>query len=405
MISQWFIWKERQQSTLFFFAGAVFLATSCFSLLKHHDIINKSMLRKADDDDNSSAKHQLSEEGINCDGKGPTEEEEGGEGEHNLRKKIMQTLEHSAHGVPGQFKTLESVVLVLRMARTLFGSENISLNLQSALDTFYSSLDELERKTLQRSNYFDIDKVYQTTQIVVVEGLSASGKSTVVDGLVARGAKRMDLLSHYEDLAAIRGYFMNIMPDLVVRAFEFACIYFLAQFCIESGERVVVIERFYHSICAQNVCLNAVGEGDIKALPLTAFEWPIDLQIPTLVIYLQVSSEARLRRRRLCGGTSATERSSDRSVARDARALLAYSLVKCSVVRGEENLLKTIALDASGPPDDVISSVLAACKEHNIALDYPPSICGNDSNENDEFYGKRISMGVYGAFSDLGILG
>jgi len=324
--------------------------------------------------------------------------------ENIVRESVLSSLDHSAHGVPGQYKTLESVALLLRVARALFRSEIESHHLQSAINNFYSCLEELERKIVHRSHSSDIDAAFRPTQVVVVEGLSASGKSTVVEGLVASGAKKIELLPH-DDLAIIRGFFMSVMPDHVVRAFEFACVYILAQLCIESGERVVVIERFYHSICAQNVCLNAVSEGDIKGLPTTAFEWPIDLPIPALVIYLQVSSEARLRRRRLCGGTSATERSSDRSVARDARALLAYSLVTGPLKGGDVSALKTVALDAAGPPDEVLFSVLSVCKEHGITLDYRSGIGGDNSNNGDEVYGKRISMGVYGAFSDLGVLG
>ena len=73
-------------------------------------------------------------------------------------------------------------------------------------------------------------------------------------------------------------------------------------------------------------------------------------------------------------------------------------ILRCSTGR------KKVCQKVFPPDDEVMFSVLSACKEHGIALDYPSGIGSNNSNNGDELFGKRISMGVYGAFSDLGVL-
>ena len=123
-----------------------------------------------------------------------------------------------------------------------------------------------------------------------------------------------------------------------------------SSFGSKDQEHLVIVEQSYHASCARTICANVTNDVDLTTLPRSTFEWPIDLPIPHLVMFLTLSTATRMQRSKHVGrGSSLTERSSERNVARDARAQTAYSLI-----RGPS----TIALDASVGPDDVLDAAL-----------------------------------------------
>ena len=153
-----------------------------------------------------------------------------------------------------------------------------------------------------------------------------------------------------------------MVPESVLAALEHVFNYFTAHQIIhnartqssfgskEHQEHLVIVEQSYHATCARTICANVTNDVDLTTLQRSAFEWPIDLPIPHLVMFLTLSTAARMQRGKHVGrGSSLTERSSERNVARDARAQTAYSLI-----RGPS----TIALDASVGPDDVLDAAL-----------------------------------------------
>jgi len=290
-----------------------------------------------------------------------------------LKDKIMKTLVTSCDNISGSYKTLDSVLITLRISRVLLESEFMS-SIQS-INTFYDMLNELEKKwiLIGKDGFRDI-------QVICIEGLGSSGKSTLVSGLSQYNAKLITVSSEINKLKAELSCSQNINSEILIKAIDVVSLYQLAIQAIESNENVVLLERYYHSYAVQNICDNIMTDVEMSSLDQCALVWPIDLPKPTLVIFLSVSTETRLKRRKISGGSSHTVRSIERSMIRDTRALSIYGLIKFSDI---------IAVDASGIPDEVLNNSLALCKEYNIHLKYP-TITSKEE--------KRISLGVYGAF-------
>lgn len=287
----------------------------------------------------------------------------------------------------GVFRTLDSAALVLKLARSLEPKLQIP-----SLDPFFAKLVIIEQAGMMRWNDFS------GTKVVVVEGLAGSGKSTLIQGLLSCCAPSSSsksarisssssstpssfdaaIFSEDPEVLNAKNAFSS-MPDTILKAFEFASNYFTAYSIQQCDHKVAIIERFYHAICAHTICGTGIASAtDLPLLHASSFDWPTDLPIPDLVMFLSVSTEQRMRRRKICGGTSSTDRSAERAVLRDRRLEAAYSLVTGP---------HTIAIDASGNAAETLTSAIEACAEYNV----PIAVEKNSP--------KRISMGVYGAWS------
>lgn len=189
------------------------------------------------------------------------------------------------------FKTLDAAALVLRLAR------NLDARLQApALDAFYAKLCLVERAGMARW------KDFGGTKVVAVEGLSGSGKTTLIQGLTsaASTSRSVGTFEHSAELLAAQAVFA-ILPEPILKAFEFSTNYFMAFAIQQSGHKVALVERFYHAICAHAVCDGMPaggpnGEGDFSKIHTSVFDWPVDLPVPDLVIYLSITTELRLKR-------------------------------------------------------------------------------------------------------------
>jgi hypothetical protein len=194
----------------------------------------------------------------------------------------------SAHGVPSMIKSMDSAMLILRIARS--ADQRLA---NPKIDEFFEFLAEVE------SNSSRITKQgFGMLKVLSVEGLSGSGKSTLIQGLVTKIGARVLGSSIRSDLLEIRHLFKET-PEQVKTALEFAMNYCIAYEIIkEAGassssstgtgtgtgmEQLVVVEQFYHSVCAHTICANVKLGVDLNSLPASAFEWPIDLPVPTLV--------------------------------------------------------------------------------------------------------------------------
>ena len=125
------------------------------------------------------------------------------------------------------------------------------------------------------------------------------------------------------------------VPEAVLAALEHAFHYIVVHDIIRAAPlqppgHLVVVEQLYHAACARTVCANTTNDVNLAVgVPRSAFEWPTDLPIPHLVMFLTLSTATRMQRQKcVVRGSSLTERSSERNVARDARAQEAYSLVR-----------------------------------------------------------------------------
>ena len=134
--------------------------------------------------------------------------------------------------------------------------------------------------------------------MLCIEGLSGSGKSTLVQGLTALTGVTVVGPMATPKLERILDLFRG-SPEPVLTALCFALNYCTAHRIVseteiavscsgkavgqQQGERLVVVDQFYHSVCARTVCANVGCDVDLKSLPASAFEWPLDLPTPSLV--------------------------------------------------------------------------------------------------------------------------
>lgn len=276
----------------------------------------------------------------------------------------------SVHGVKILMKTLDSAILLLKVALSV----DKRLQKNPKIDNFFEYLCKIEQNCVRVAR-----QGFLNFKVLIVEGLQSSGKSTLINGLksITRGTAITSIPAH---LLAVRYIFDSYnIPQEVMRALDYVINYCIAHEVIADSisqppGHVIIIEQYYHAVCAQTVCANVTEDKDLNTLPCRAFEWPIDLPVPHLVMFLTLSTPARLQRQH------SNESSTEKHIARDMRAQTAYSLVTGP---------PTIALDASVGPDDVLDSALQACEEFGIYT--PPPVTKGQN--------KRMSIGMYGAFS------
>jgi thymidylate kinase len=296
--------------------------------------------------------------------------------EANTTDATLQALINLTAPIPCNFKSLESCLIVLRTARVTFQS-NPNIN---KLDKFYEELDQLEaiyynnRTKLMHNN----DK-----QIIVIEGLNGSGKSTLIENLLeyCDNITKVDLP---KDFIATRSILLSIFPFQLAYLHELVSLYYLSLNALLSTKRghIIVMEKFYHSALTQNVCLNVNSKEEIASLNKQIFQWPVELPVPNLCIYLTCASDIRQIRNKNSNGSSIAERSSERTKARDAKVLTTFQKIEGPL---------TIAIDSNISPNDVLSIAIKAMSDNNIAFSVRESYKEN----------KRISMGIYGAYNDI----
>ncbi len=295
--------------------------------------------------------------------------------EANNTDATLQTLINLTAPIPCNYKSLESCLLILRTARVTYQSnENIS-----KLNKFYEELDQLE--AIYYNNKTKL--THSDKQIIVVEGLNGSGKSTLIENLLdyCDNISKIDLP---KDFIATRSILLSIFPFQLAYLHELVSLYYVSLLALLNTQRghIIVIEKFYHSALTQNVCLNVNSKEEIAALNKQMFQWPIDLVIPNLCIYLTCASDIRQIRNKNNNGSSIAERSSERTKARDAKVLTTFQKIEGPL---------TIAIDSNISPNDVLSIAIKAMSDNNIAFSVRESYKEN----------KRISMGIYGAYNDI----
>ena len=194
----------------------------------------------------------------------------------------------SIHGVPSIIKSLECAIFILSMAR----SADKLLTNNSNLDDFISLLNEIA------VNSNSTREKLKGLNILCIEGQPCSGKSTLVLGLVMKAGAIVVESFDSSLLSQIRALFSQ-SPEPVSTALEYALTYCTAYRIVTAtagvtahngSKQLVIVDEFYHSICARTVCTNVGSEVDLKSLPASAFEWPLDLPTPTLVISRTFSS-------------------------------------------------------------------------------------------------------------------
>lgn len=295
--------------------------------------------------------------------------------EANNTDATLRTLINLTAPVPCNYKSLESCLLILRTARVTYQSNENILK----LNKFYEELDQLE--AIYYSNRTKL--THSDKQIIVIEGLNGSGKSTLIENLLdyCDNICKIDLP---KDFLVTRSVLLSIFPFQLAYLHELVSLYYVSLLALLNTQRgqIIVIEKFYHSALTQNVCLNVNSKEEIAALKKQIFQWPIDLVVPNLCIYLTCGSDIRQIRNKNNNGSSIAERSSERNKARDAKVLTTFQKIEGPL---------TIAIDSNISPNDVLSIAIKAMSDNNIAFNVRESYKDN----------KRVSMGIYGAYNDI----
>ncbi|XP_018121406.1 UMP-CMP kinase 2, mitochondrial isoform X2 [Xenopus laevis] len=134
--------------------------------------------------------------------------------------------------------------------------------------------------------------------VIVIEGLDATGKSTLTESL--KDSLKATLLRSPPDCISKWRKTFDDEPSLIKRAYYAAGNYVGAcEIAKASMNSPVIVDRYWHSTAAYAIATEIVGS--VHSLPPChheVYQWPRDLLRPDLVILLTVSDEERMRRMR-----------------------------------------------------------------------------------------------------------
>jgi len=296
----------------------------------------------------------------------------------NQRNIVYQALSvvEGPFNIQSLVKSLDSALLILRLARTV----------DSKLDTpeindFYEYLKEVERNgSLIRQGFGGL-------KVLSIEGLEGCGKTTLIEGLVAKtGATTMDSWK-YTSTEVQQQFLKAEVPEVVATALAFVLNYCTAYQIItetvQTGtEKIIIMEQFHHSLCANTVASNAPLDIQLRTLPAAVFEWPADLPRPTLVVFLFLQCSERSNRIKQNNQHSPSKMNNEKVLKNnlegyDDRIATVYSLITGP---------PTIVLDASTSREEVLTIALEACEEFDV---YKPPLIAKKRVKN------RVSVGFY----------
>lgn len=190
------------------------------------------------------------------------------------------------------FKSFEAALLVLRIAKA------VDCRLQGLeVEQFFNLLDSIVRKGIN-------SKSFEGRTVISIEGLEGSGKSTLLHNL-QKGCPQIKVYNEgtIAIVSRLKELFLGL-PQPINQAFEFLCHYITAHdiICTDPtspdgiSNVVFVIEGYYHHHCCSSICDNVSGEADVHHVFSNAFEWPLDLPRPDLVLFLTLPTNIRLKR-------------------------------------------------------------------------------------------------------------
>ncbi|KAM4043958.1 UMP-CMP kinase 2, mitochondrial [Anomaloglossus baeobatrachus] len=208
-------------------------------------------------------------------------------------------------------------------------------------------LDSVERPGVLDRGHFPI---------IVIEGLDATGKSTLTESLKSR--LNASLLKSPPDSISQWRTIFDSESSLIKRAYYAIGNYIgAAEIAKVSKTSPVIVDRFWHSTAAYAIATE-VG-GGIHNLPdphHDVYHWPQDLLQPDLVILLTVCDEERIRRIRKRGleETKEEKELEDNSMFRQ----------KVEEVYKRMENPRCVIIDASPSMETVLQEALSAIKKH-----------------------------------------
>ncbi|KAG8445602.1 hypothetical protein GDO86_010399 [Hymenochirus boettgeri] len=172
----------------------------------------------------------------------------------------------------------------------------------NSLDRARTVLQECSTFIPEATNVLDLLSKSNTSSgkgrfpVIVVEGLDATGKSTLTKTL-QESLKATLLISPPDCINQWRKRF-DEEPTLIKRAYYAAGNYIVAsEIAKGSMQSPVIVDRYWHSTAAYAIATETGGS--VQNLPSRhheIYQWPNDLLRPDLVILLTVCDEERIKR-------------------------------------------------------------------------------------------------------------
>jgi hypothetical protein len=174
------------------------------------------------------------------------------------------------------WKTFEGVIIILSAAKDLLCEFITSQQVQK----FSDILTTLQHKQFTRS-YCQTNLI---PKVIVLEGLPQNGVSTLVNQLTntsqVKHCPKLD--DCFLELIKKRNQF----PLSLRNAFDLFCDYYRYSLAEDLSLRescFVVLDRFYHSTCVQQLRPLQNKEIKLDEIPSHVYQWPLDLPSPLLV--------------------------------------------------------------------------------------------------------------------------
>jgi len=147
-----------------------------------------------------------------------------------------------------------------------------------------NNTNEIDVKNLTR----DAEKPF-----IVIEGLDGSGKTTLTRFLQEKFAMEL-VVTPPKEFSELRSFF-DSKPEGIRRAFYSLGNYMAAQY-VRSTNSIIIMDRFWHSTAAYAFANHIKSGGEASSFSDDDLKWPSDLFKPNLVIFLDLSEQARLSR-------------------------------------------------------------------------------------------------------------
>ncbi|XP_041044173.1 UMP-CMP kinase 2, mitochondrial [Carcharodon carcharias] len=192
--------------------------------------------------------------------------------------------------------------------------------------------------------------------VIVIEGLDATGKSTLTEAL--RNSIQATLLKSPPDcIGHLRKTFDAKSPP-IRRAFYALGNYITASTIANVSEKSpVIVDRFWHSTAAYAIATEVSGK--VENLPPPhheLYQWPQDLVQPDLVLLLTVDAEERVRRLERRGEMRTKE-----EIELEANSLFRQKVE--ATYRRMENPA-CVVVDAGASKEEVLQNVLLLIDKH-----------------------------------------
>lgn len=206
-----------------------------------------------------------------------------------LQKDIQEIMRHG-HGIPGLFKSMQSASLSFQLLITNSSLFQVSVNETNDLNEFISAIHRLERLGTR----IHLLAQYQT-KIIVLEGLSGSGKTLLINNLLRKSSKYRSI-AFPTYIASLNRLIDDSNSSKSCLRYAYQCLrnYLMIDLILTDIQSApeenlhYFIDSFYHRVLVECI-LSHVDNPTYPSLQSSVFDWPMDLAIPNMVRICNIS--------------------------------------------------------------------------------------------------------------------